>query len=77
MTARDYSDLIARLRGLSRYEHDDRSIGDEAADAIEHLQADAARLRDLLRECRLALIWSDAANDEFIARLGAAIGDDE
>lgn len=73
----DHTDLIARLRCMPRYAHDDKSIGDEAADAIEQLQADAARLRDLLRECRLALIWSNAADDAFIARLGAAIGDDK
>lgn len=74
----DHTDLIARLRCMPRYAHDDKSIGDEAADAIEQLQADAARLRDLLRECRLALIWSaDEASDAFLARLGAAIGDDE
>jgi hypothetical protein len=28
-------DLITRLRALSRHEHDDLSIGDEAADALE------------------------------------------
>ena len=78
MSARDYSDLIAHLAGLTRYEHSDITIGDEAADAIEQLQADATRLRDLLRECRLALIWSaDEANDAFLARLDAAIGDDK
>ena len=77
MTARDYSDLIDRLGGLSRYAHDDKSIGDEAADAIEQLQVDVERLRDMLRECRLALIWSNAADDAFLVRLGAAIGDDK
>ena len=34
-------DLIERLRALSRHEHDDLSIGDEAAGEIE-------RLRDVL-----------------------------
>lgn len=33
-------DLIWRLRALSRYKHDDISIGDEAADEIEVLQND-------------------------------------
>lgn len=110
---RDYSDLLTRLRGLSRHEHSDITIGDEAADAIELLQAGVERWRagelwalsfiadiraavgddgkrmqpelieylrglvELLRECRLALIWSNAASDEFILRLGAAIGDDK
>ena len=31
------SDLVQRLRGMSRYEHDDLSIADEAADEIERL----------------------------------------
>ena len=53
------------------------AIGAEADSDIARLQADAEMLRELLRECRLALIWSDAANDAFIARLGAALGDDE
>ena len=40
--------------------------------------AELEMLRDLLRECRLALIWSaDEANDAFLARLDAAIGDDK
>lgn len=53
--------------------HDDGTLASPA-----EVWADVERLRELLRECRLALIWSaDEANDEFIARLGAAIGDDE
>ena len=28
-------DLIGRLRALARYEHDDVSVADEAADALE------------------------------------------
>lgn len=32
------ADLIERLRAISRHEHDDLSIGDEAADEIERLQ---------------------------------------
>ncbi len=31
--------LIDRLRAMARHEHDDLSIGDEAADEIEHLRA--------------------------------------
>lgn len=87
----NHADLIARLRGMPRYAHDDKSIGDEAAGEIERLrsiwreaaeaatmhQAEVLRLRDLLRECRLALVWSSGADDAFILRLGAAIGDDE
>lgn len=33
------SDLIKRLRALSAHQHDDLSIGDEAADEIETLRA--------------------------------------
>jgi len=52
--------------------HDDGTLASPA-----EVWADVERLRELLRECRLALIWSNAADDAFIARLGAAIGDDE
>jgi hypothetical protein len=31
-------ELISRLRALARYEHDDASVGDEAADEIERLR---------------------------------------
>lgn len=33
------TDLITNLRSLSRYEHADLSLGDEAADEIERLRA--------------------------------------
>ena len=41
------NDLIERLRALSRYEHSDYSIGDEAADALEAARVDAERYRAL------------------------------
>ena len=59
------SDLISRLRALSRYAHDDKSIGDEAADAIEQLQADVERLRA-----------NEASALRLVADIRAAIGDD-
>ncbi len=34
------NDLTTRLRAMSRYAHDDLSIGDEAADVIERLRSD-------------------------------------
>ena len=34
-----YDDLIATLRALARFDHADITVGDEAADAIEHLLA--------------------------------------
>lgn len=36
---RDIDDLVARLRAMARAEHDDLSIGDEAADAIDAMCA--------------------------------------
>jgi hypothetical protein len=45
------TDLTKRLRALSRHEHDDLSIGDEAADEIKRLQSGLARHVD--RVCTL------------------------
>lgn len=39
------SDLTERLRLLAQAEHDDLSVGDEAADHIEALEAEIQRLR--------------------------------
>lgn len=41
-------DLVANLRSLSRYEHADLSIADEAADEIERLRAENVKLREAL-----------------------------
>ena len=41
------TDLISRLRALSRHEHDDLTIGDEAADEIERLRAALRNLLDM------------------------------
>ena len=43
-------DLISRLRALSRHEHSDMTIGDEAADALEAAREDAERYRFLRAE---------------------------
>ena len=40
--------LIEQLRGLSRYENSDFSLGDDAADEIEALRREVERLRDAL-----------------------------
>ena len=40
------SDLIERLRALSRFEHSDYSVGNEAADVIEGLIEDLKYIRD-------------------------------
>lgn len=44
--------LIDRLRAMSRFEHDDLSIGDEAADEIERLRALVGRLRHMAKTRR-------------------------
>ena len=41
--------LIHRLRALSRHEHSDTTIGDEAADEIERLQAEGDRQQTVIR----------------------------
>ena len=38
--------LIMRLRAMARHEHDDLSIGDEAADRIEQLEQQQARTNE-------------------------------
>jgi hypothetical protein len=42
------SDLIEQLRALSAYEHDDASIGEEAAAEIERLTAENKRLTNII-----------------------------
>ena len=49
------ADLIDRLRALSRYAHDDKSIGDEAADEIERLRAMTAGIEEIASALRLAI----------------------
>ena len=48
-------DLIDRLRALSRYAHDDKSIGDEAADEIERLRAKTAGIEEIASALRFAI----------------------
>lgn len=43
------NELIEQLRDLANCRHDDLSIGYEAADRIEQLEAERDQLRDLLR----------------------------
>ena len=43
-------DLVKRLHALSRYAHDDRSIGDEAADEIERLRAALNQIASIERD---------------------------
>jgi len=65
-------DLIERLRALSRHEHSDMTIGDEAADALEAAREDVAswnaqamhnldlieRLADALRDIESVTLYS-------------------
>ena len=46
----DLSDLVSRLRAMARFEHDDLSIGNEAAAEISRLEARCARLEALLKD---------------------------
>ena len=42
------TDLIQRLRALSRHQHSDMTVGDEAADEIERLTGARDALRSML-----------------------------
>lgn len=42
------ADIVENLRSLSRYEHADLSVGDEAANEIEQLRAEIERLQKLV-----------------------------
>lgn len=46
------SDLITRLRALSRAQHSDLSIGDEAADELQALQAKLTRIEAAINTVR-------------------------
>ena len=43
-------DLVRRLRALSRLEHSDFTIGDEAADEIVRLTSEVERLQQDMRD---------------------------
>jgi hypothetical protein len=60
------SDLIQQLRAMSRHEHSDLSLGDEAADAIERLMAERDAARADERERCITV-----AEDAYIAGRGA------
>lgn len=53
-------DLIERLRALSRHEHSDYSIGDEAAAALEAAREDAERYRFIAADKSPA--WEEELN---------------
>lgn len=56
-------DLIERLRALSRHEHSDYSIGDEAAAALEAAREDAERYRWL--RTRREVAWTSGGIGEY------------
>ncbi|MCP4226173.1 MAG: hypothetical protein GY773_22795 [Actinomycetia bacterium] len=71
----DPTDLIARLRALSRHEHDDHTIGDKAADALETTQAERDRAHLALSlagaiawEWRMD--WSDFDGRTLVGQIG-------
>ncbi|MCW1431352.1 hypothetical protein [Novosphingobium sp. JCM 18896] len=45
----DTQALVERLRSMSRHEHDDLSIADEAANALERMAAEVEALREALK----------------------------
>lgn len=49
------NDILQRLRALSRYEHSDFSIGDEAADEIDRLRKSHRKLHRRCQEAEAAL----------------------
>ena len=59
----DPQSLVDLLRGLSRHEHGDFTIGDDAADEIEELRREVERLSDALdaASCVLADIQLQAS----------------
>jgi len=71
------TDLIERLRSMARFEHDDHSIGSEAADEIERLLDQ----RDSMLAAAQAVVdrwdsplWANLPHTgEFIARLRTSI----
>ena len=75
------TDLISRLRALSRHEHDDLTIGDEAADEIEKLRDALAKLLACHTESAgwsMSMLTNRAEFDEMIdrnqERLESAVG---
>ena len=52
------TDIVERLRAMSRYEHDDLSIGDEAADEITALREQNAAQKRMIENH-----WGDIARD--------------
>lgn len=76
------SDLVERLKAMARHEHDDLSIGDEAADRIVQLERELAEALETLgyRDCQIKALQTTAAErnvtlgilrDERTARLAA------
>lgn len=62
----DATDLIERLRALSRHEHDDLSIGAEAADALETARDSASEV--LLADLRDFIGMDGIVHDEYSAK---------
>jgi len=74
------SDLIERLRALSRHEHDDLSIGDEAADEIERRHGIGGELIIASRERDEAIAERDALRARIEGSVSGVVlqaGDDE
>ena len=63
--------LVDRLRAMSRNEHDDLSIGDEAADEIERLRAEVADHKAAFNKLNEMLAESLEDRDRLRAEIAA------
>jgi hypothetical protein len=59
-----HNDLLERLRALSRHEHSDLSIGDEAADEITALRLQIAAHEQQNRVLMSKIQWAAITNGE-------------
>ena len=61
--------LVRRLRALARYEHDDLSIGDEAAVELERLIEAFRQVKSIAARG----MWHDEGYDELIYHLQSVV----
>ena len=63
------SDLIEQLRRLARYNHDDLSIGTDAADRIEQLERELAAAKERIWQLADAAFTQNAAREKAESRV--------
>ena len=67
------SDLIEQLRRLARYNHDDLSIGTDAADRIEQLERELAAAKERIWQLADAAFTQNAAREKAEASCAALV----